>query len=85
MLCVRAELHIFVRLYLLPEDLLLLLQSDVVIMLHRDHDSVDSLRDHSSILLLIMYSHLKDGQRGKRWYVREKIPIKKENTPIMIK
>lgn len=44
--------------YLLLEHLLLLLQGDVIIMLDRDHDGVDSLGDHRSLLLLIMHSHL---------------------------
>lgn len=44
--------------YLLLEHLLLLLQGDVIIMLDGDHDGVDSLGDHRSLLLLIMHSHL---------------------------
>lgn len=53
------------RLYLLLEHPLLLLQRDAVIVLDRDHDGVDSLGDHSSVLLVIMYCHLWDRQDVK--------------------
>jgi len=54
------------RLYLLLEDSLLLLQSDVLIMLDRDHDGVNSLGDHGSVLLFIMHRHLRDTKNPKR-------------------
>lgn len=51
--------------YLLLQDHLLVLQRDAVVMLDRDHNGVDSLRDDSSVLLLIMYSDLWDGPQVK--------------------
>lgn len=48
--------------YLLLEHPLLFFQRDEVIMLDRDHNGVNSLRDHSSILLIIMDCHLWDRQ-----------------------
>lgn len=53
------------KLYLLFEDPLLLLQRDAVIVLDRDHNGVNSLRDHSSVLLVVMYRHLWDRQEVK--------------------
>lgn len=47
-------------LYLLLEHPLLLLQRDAVIMLDGDHNGVNSLGDHSSVLLIIMHCHLWD-------------------------
>lgn len=54
------------RIDLLLEDPLLFLQRDEVIMLDRDYDGVNSLGDHSSVLLVIMYRHLWDSQEIKK-------------------
>ena len=55
----------FVKLYLLFEDPLLFLQRDAVIVLDRDHNGVNSLGDHSSVLLVVMNRHLWDRQEVK--------------------
>ena len=56
------------RLYLLLEDLLLFRQSNEIIVLDGDYDGVNSLGDHSSVLLVIMYRHLWDTQENS-WYL----------------
>lgn len=58
----------FMRLYLLLQDRLLFLQRDAVIVLDRDHDGVNSLGDHGSVLLVIMYCHLWDRAEVNSWY-----------------
>lgn len=54
-----SNTQIIAKWHLFFQGFLLFLQGDPVIVLHGDHNRVNSLRNHSSILLLIMYRHLK--------------------------
>lgn len=53
--------------YLLLQDPLLLLQRNALVVLDRNNDGVDSFRHHSSILLVIMYRHLWDKHKVKKF------------------
>lgn len=48
--------------YLLLEHRLLFLQGNVVVVLDGDHDGVNSLGDHGTVLLVVMHRHLRHGR-----------------------
>lgn len=76
MLEISAKSHSTV-LYLLLEHPLLFLEGNAIVVLDGDHDGVNPLRDHGSVFLVVMHSHLRH-RRSQR------IKSEKENRQVTV-